>query len=86
VIIYGVVLVYISNSTTMLINRFGFTESQAALWYTTPYMISACASPFLGLLIDKIGKRAFFITFASVMILLACTITQFIPVAEPGKM
>lgn len=85
-IIYGVVLVYISNSTSMLIDRFGFTKSQASLWYTTPYMISAGASPFLGLLIDKIGKRAFFITFASVMILLACIITQLIPTSEPGKM
>lgn len=83
-IIYGVVLVYISNSATMLTDRFGFTKDQAALWYTTPYMISAGASPFLGLLIDKIGKRAFFITFSSIMILLACIITQLIPVSTDG--
>lgn len=85
-IIYGVVLVYISNSTTMLTTRFGFTDGEAALWYTTPYMISAGASPFLGLLIDKVGRRALFISASSVMILLACIFTQLIPTTEPGEM
>ena len=58
VAIYMITSVYIENSEDMLRAKFGFTESEAALWYTTPNIISAFASPVLGLLIDKVGKRA----------------------------
>ena len=49
-------------------------------------MISAFASPLLGFLIDKVGRRALFICVSSVMILLACLITMVIPDSEPGKL
>lgn len=60
VVIYMVVFIYISNASSMLYDRFGFTSSQAALVYATPYIISAVASPLLGLTIDKVGKRPMF--------------------------
>ena len=47
-----------------------------------PYVISAFMSPILGLLIDKVGKRALFIMLSSIMILAACVITTLIPVAS----
>ena len=60
VIIYMVVFVYIGNAADMLETRFGYTKNQADWYYATPYIISAVASPILGLIIDKIGKRALF--------------------------
>ena len=71
--------VYIGNSEDMLRAKFGFTESEAALWYTTPNIISAFASPVLGLFIDKVGKRALLIIASSIMILISCLTTMFIP-------
>lgn len=41
-------------------------------------------SPILGIVIDKIGKRALFIMFSSVFILLACIITTLISPSEDG--
>ena len=80
------VLVYIANSEEMLVNKFGFTEKQASLWYTTPYMVAAIFSPLLGLLIDKVGRRALFICLSSVMILVACSLTKSIPDSTDGEM
>ena len=79
-----VIFIYIGNSEDMLVDKFGFTESEASLWYTTPYIISAFASPVLGLVIDKVGKRALFICASSLMILVACGISMVIPDSEKG--
>ena len=79
VVIYMVIFIYIGNSEDMLVDKFGFTEAEASLWYTTPYIISAFASPVLGLLIDCVGKRALFICASSLMILVACAISMVIP-------
>ena len=85
VVVYMVVFIYIGNSEDMLVDKYGFTEKQGALWYTTPYMVSAVASPVLGFVIDKVGRRALFICASSIMILVACLISMSIPDAEPGK-
>ena len=66
VIIYMVIFVYIGNGADMLQKRFGFTKSGAALFYATPYLISAFASPILGLIIDKVGKRTLFSKYPSI--------------------
>lgn len=44
-----------------------------------PYIISAIASPFLGLMIDKIGKRAFLCCLSSVVLITAYTTSLFMP-------
>ena len=43
----------------MLQERFGFGNS-AGTFYALPYIISGICSPILGIIIDKIGKRALF--------------------------
>jgi hypothetical protein len=43
--------------TKMLQIKYGVSEESAPLVFGIPYIISACTSPFLGLLIDKIGRR-----------------------------
>ena len=52
---YAVKDCYIANSEDMLKQNFGFSESKAALYYTVPYIFSAVAAPFTGLLADRIG-------------------------------
>lgn len=85
VVVYCVVFIYIGNSEDMLVDQFGFTEKQASLWYATPYMVSAVASPLLGYIIDKTGRRALFICASSVLILIACVFTQILTAAEKGS-
>ena len=43
----------------MLKERFGFDKGAGAI-YALPYIISGILSPILGIIIDKIGKRALF--------------------------
>ena len=47
-------------------------------------MISGLASPILGLMIDKFGKRALFVTQSSIFVLLACATTMLIPPVSPA--
>ena len=77
--IYMVIFIYIGNSEDMLVKKFGFSQSDASLWYATPYIISAFASPVLGIVIDKVGRRALFICASSILILLACLVSMAIP-------
>ena len=60
-----VIFIYIGNSEDMLVKKFGFSQADASLWYATPYIISAFASPVLGIVIDKVGRRALFICASS---------------------
>ena len=59
VIIYMVIFPYVQYSSDMLEDRFGFGKS-AGTFYALPYIISGVMSPILGIIIDKIGKRALF--------------------------
>ena len=59
VIIYMVIFPYIQNSSDMLEKRFNFGKL-ASTFYSLPYIISGVMSPILGIIIDKIGKRALF--------------------------
>ena len=44
-----------------------------------PYFISAGFSPFLGLAVDKYGKRAFIISLSSVVLIVAFITSIFLP-------
>ena len=48
-------------------------------------MVSAVASPVLGFVIDKCGRRALCICASSVLILIACVITMILPDAKKGE-
>lgn len=60
----------------MLSNAFGLNVDLAASLAALPFLISAGISPFLGLLIDKIGQRALLITLSSFLVGVACLITM----------
>lgn len=81
VIIYMAIFPYIQFCSDMLSSEFGF-GSLASTFYAMPYIISAVMSPILGIIIDKVGRRALFISVSSIMILLACVSTMFIPAAS----
>jgi MFS family permease len=83
VIIYMVIFPYIQYAPDMLETRYGFKSGAGAI-YALPYIISGILSPILGIVIDRIGKRALFIMTSSVLILVACVVTILIPASDPG--
>lgn len=66
-------------SNTFLQEQFGFDSNMAGTLYSVPYFMSAALSPLLGFVIDKIGKRAIFITISSLLVALACFISAVLP-------
>lgn len=83
VLSYMSIFPFMQVVTDMLQTRFCISEQQAPKIYGIPYIISACSSPFLGILIDKIGKRVIFIFFSSSFILAGHLLTMFIPDSCP---
>jgi len=51
-----------------------------------PYLISAVASPILGKAIDKVGKRALFVTISSFLLIIAFTTSAFLPDTPGSKL
>jgi len=51
----------------------------ASALYGIPFFINAILSPFLGYLIDRIGKRAYIVTFAGFVILFAFIFSLLLP-------
>jgi Na+/melibiose symporter-like transporter len=41
----------------MLVKKYGIPKETAPILFGLPYIISACSSPFLGFMIDRVGKR-----------------------------
>lgn len=71
----------------MLSREFNVSKNLAGALYSLPFLISAIISPFLGLMIDRVGKRALFImssTFfvATTNILTAILVTNDDPIGE----
>lgn len=44
----------------MLTVKYGIPEESAPILFGLPYIISACTSPFIGFMLDKVGYRAHF--------------------------
>jgi len=73
--VYCSIFPYSWNTASMLETQFGVPKQLSSSLYSLPFLISAVISPFLGLMIDKIGKRALFIMTSSVLVVFACVIT-----------
>ena len=63
----------------MLQTKYHFDDVTAGYMFGIPFIISAISSPFLGIMIDKIGKRALLITLGSVILLAAYSTSMFMP-------
>lgn len=54
---YMAIFPFLMVSTDIFEKKYGFSDIVAPNLTSIPAIISACSSPFLGLLIDKVGKR-----------------------------
>lgn len=79
VLTYMSVFPYIQNASNLLQTKYGFDNKTAGALFGVPYIISAIASPFLGLMIDKVGKRAFLCCLSSCVLIVAYTTSLFMP-------
>jgi MFS family permease len=79
VVTYMSVFPFIQNASGMLQTKYHFDKITAGYLFGIPYIMSAIASPFLGLIIDKIGKRALLTCFASATLILAFTSSMMMP-------
>jgi len=73
VVTYMSVFPYIQIASDLLQTKYHFDKITAGYLFGVPYIISAITSPFLGLGIDKFGKRAFLICLSSGILILAYT-------------
>jgi len=73
--VYCSIFPYAQFTSGMLMKEFDVPKITASSLYSLPFFISAGCSPFIGLLIDKIGKRALFITASSLFVFCACVMT-----------
>lgn len=76
VVTYMSVFPYLQIVSDVLKTKYNFDGIEAGRLFGIPYIISASTSPFLGLLIDKVGKRAIIITFSSVVLSVAYFISM----------
>lgn len=60
-VVYGCVFPFNSIASSFFQERFDYSENKAASMLMIPFTISAVVSPFMGGLIDKIGKREWFV-------------------------
>ena len=82
VLTYMSVFPYIQNASNLLQTKYQFDNKTAGALFGVPYIISAVASPFLGLMIDKIGKRAFLCCLSSVVLIVAYATSLFMPACD----
>lgn len=76
VVTYMSVFPYIQICSDMLQTKYSFDSVEAGHLFGIPYLISAFTSPFLGLMIDKIGRRALIIIISSVILISAFLISM----------
>lgn len=84
ILIYAAVFPYMQFVTKMLQTKYCIPDNkdnEAGKLFGIPYIISGISSPFLGFLIDKVGRRVIFILMSSVFLLAAHLMTMFLPTA-----
>ena len=71
VITYMSIMPYLQVASDLLQVKYHFDEKTAGFLFGVPYIISAVSSPLLGILIDKVGKRAVMICMSSCILIVA---------------
>ena len=85
VLTYTAIFPFIQVASKMLQERFGFSDIDAGALFTLPYTISAFTSPFLGILIDKIGRRGLLIIMSAIILFAAHVTNMFLPNCSAGE-
>ena len=68
---YGAIFPFVSLAQDFFVTKFSFTNQQANKIIGLIYLVSAPASPLLGLVIDKTGRNISWV-FLSVLISIGC--------------
>jgi nitrate/nitrite transporter NarK len=76
---YTAIFPFIQFASKMLKVRFNFTDEMAGRYFGIPYIICAATIPFLGIMIDKIGRRGILCIASSLILFTAHAINMFIP-------
>ena len=84
VVTYASVFPYIQVCSDMLQTKYSMDKDKANALFGIPYLISACASPFLGFLIDKVGRRVQFIILSSAVLIVAFAISMQLEPCDDG--
>lgn len=77
--IYMTVWPYMQTVVKKLITKYGFVNTEAALLFGVPFLVSAIVCPIIGLVSDKCGRRVQFIMAAHLVLILAFIISIAIP-------
>jgi len=76
-VVYGCVFPFNAIANSFFQERFDYSEHRATIMLMIPFTISAVVSPFLGGVIDKIGKRAWFVFLSPTFMAVAHTMLGF---------
>lgn len=76
---YIAIINSITIGSKVLQARFHFDEVQAGFFYTLPYTVSACASPFVGIFVDKFGFRMAVTLSGSALMIFAHVMSLLMP-------
>ena len=79
VLTYMSVFPYIQVASDLLQTKYGFTPEEAGFLFGIPYIISACSAPFLGMFIDRFGKRALLCCLSSCILIIGYTTSMMMP-------
>lgn len=71
VLTYMSIFPFIQVASDLLQTKYHFDKITAGYLFGVPYIISACLSPILGIVIDKVGKRALLIISSSIILIIA---------------
>lgn len=81
---YMSIFPYIQIVSDLIQKKYKLDSDQAGTLFGIPYLISAVLSPVLGFGIDKVGKRALFVTLSSAVLIVAFVISASLP-SDPGS-
>ena len=62
----------------MLKSEFQIPTNIASALYSLPFFISAGIAPFLGICVDKIGRRGVLVVISSLLVVISCALTGFL--------
>eukprot|EP01083_Nonionella_stella_P159843 521890_1 len=65
VIVYATIAPFISIGGGFLQSKYGFGLHEADMYISIPYTISAISTPFIGIIVDRLGKRAYLLLMSA---------------------
>jgi len=76
---YVTVFPFIGLAVVFLEDKYGFQNDEANIVNSLVYWLSAAASPFLGILVDKLGFNLFFLNLGTLATMAAHAMLGFLP-------